>query len=136
MKIKTDNIFQVIELESSVKDVYKALTDADLLTRLTGMSARMDSHEGGVFFAWNNKCHGYMLRLIENRRIVQSWTHDQFPDGMYTTVIFDIEATETGCRVSFNHMGVPEESAGWLTESWKKDFWVPLTEHLEDRVLN
>ncbi len=136
MKIKTDNIFQVIELEAPVSEVYKALTDANLLTRLTGMSAQMDSHEGGVFHAWNNKCHGYIMRLITNKRIVQAWTHDQFQDGMYSTVIFDLEATETGSRVSFNHIGVPEESSGWLTESWKKDFWVPLTEHLEDKVMS
>jgi len=136
MKIKTDNIFQVIELEASVSEVYKALTDAELLTRLTGMSAQMDNEEGGRFHAWNNKSHGYIMRLIPERRIVQSWRHDDFPDGMYTVVIFDIESTEAGTRVSFNQLGVPEETAGWLTETWKKDFWVPLSEHLADKVLN
>ncbi len=136
MKIKTDNIFQVIELENTVSEVYKALTDASLLSRLTGMTAQMDSHEGGRFHAWNNKSHGYIMRLIENTRIVQSWRHDDFIDGYYSVVIFDLEATETGSRVSFNHIGVPEDSAGWLTETWKRDFWVPLSEHLSDKVLS
>jgi uncharacterized protein YndB with AHSA1/START domain len=136
MKIKTDNIFQVIELDNSVEEVYQALTDAALLSRLTGMSAQMDSHEGGTFHAWNNKAHGYMMRLIPNQRIVQSWRHDEFADGMYSIVIMDIEKTETGSRVSFNHIGVPEDSSGWLTETWKKDFWIPLSEHLADKVLN
>jgi activator of HSP90 ATPase len=136
MKIKTDNIFQVIELDSSVPDVYKALTDANLLTKLTGMAAKMDDNEGGKFMAWNNKCHGYILHLSANKRIVQSWTHDEFRVGMYTTVIFDIEEMEHGCRVSFNHIGVPEEHSGWLTEAWKKDFWIPLSEHLTDKVLS
>ncbi|MBX7052254.1 MAG: SRPBCC domain-containing protein [Flavobacteriales bacterium] len=136
MKIKTDNIFQVIELENSVEEAYKALTDAALLSRLTGMTAQMDSHEGGTFHAWNNKSHGYIMRLIPNQRIVQSWRHDEFPDGMYSIVIMDIEKTDTGCRVSFNHIGVPEDCSGWLTETWKKDFWIPLSEHLGDKVLN
>jgi activator of HSP90 ATPase len=136
MKIKTDNIFQVIELESPVTEVYKALTDASLLSRLTGMTAQMDSHEGGRFHAWNNKSHGYIMRLIENKRIVQSWRHDDFPDGMYSIVIFDLEQTESGSRVSFNHIGVPEDSSGWLTETWKRDFWVPLSEHLADKVFS
>lgn len=123
-------------MESSVSEVYKALTDASLLSRLTGMSAQMDSHEGGRFHAWNNKSHGYIMRLIQNKRIVQSWRHDDFPDGLYSIVMFDLESTETGSRVSFNHIGVPEDSSGWLTETWKRDFWVPLSEHLADKVLS
>jgi|JI6StandDraft_1071083.scaffolds.fasta_scaffold03195_12 activator of HSP90 ATPase len=136
MKIKTDNIFQVIELENTVTEVYQALTDPALLSRLTGMTAQMDTQEGGKFHAWNNKSHGVIMRLIENTRIVQSWRHDDFPDGFYSIVIFDMESTETGSRVSFNHIGVPEDSAGWLTETWKRDFWVPLKEHLSDKVLS
>ena len=135
MKIKTDNIFQVIELECSVVELYRALTDAKLLSKLTGMDAKMDTHVGGMFDAWDNRCHGYMLYLSENTRIVQAWRHNDFPDGMFSTVMFDLESTETGSRVSFNHIGVPEEASGWLTEAWRKDFWVPLTEHLSDKVV-
>lgn len=134
MKIKTDNIFQVIEIESSPDTIYQALTNPQLLTELTGMSAEMSSHEGGTFHAWNNRSHGYIMRLIPGKRIVQAWRHDAFEDGMYSTVIIDIEATESGSRVSFNHIGVPETESGWLTETWKKDFWNPLSEHLEQKV--
>ena len=134
MKNKTDNIFQVIELPCSAIDAYRALTDATLLSRLTGMSAEMDAREGGVFHAWNNRCHGYMLYLKQNTRIVQSWRHSDFQEGIYTTVFFDIETTEPGSRVSFNHVGVPEEASGWLTEAWRKDFWEPIIEHLSERV--
>ncbi len=136
MKIKTDNIFQVIELEAPVSEVYKALTDASLLSRLTGMTAQMDNFEGGKFHTWNNKSHGVIMRLIKDTRIVQSWRHDDFADGMYSIVIFDLEETESGSRVSFNQIGVPESSSGWLTETWKRDFWVPLSEHLSDKVLH
>jgi len=134
MKIKTDNIFQVIEIESGSETIYQALTNPELLTELTGMSAEMSSQEGGTFHAWNNRSHGYIMRLIPGKRIVQAWRHDAFEDGMYSTVIIDIESTETGSRVSFNHIGVPETESGWLTETWKKDFWNPLSEHLEQKV--
>lgn len=136
MKIKTDNIFQVIELECTAQEVYAALTDATIISRITGMSAAMDTHEGGTFHAWNNQCHGYVLHLKDNTRIVQAWRHNEFPEGMYTVVVFDIESTDTGSRVSFNHTGVPEEASGWLTEAWKKDFWTPISEHLGDKVLS
>jgi activator of HSP90 ATPase len=135
MKIKTDNIFQVIELDCSVNDAYKVLIDSQILSKLTGMTASMELHEGGVFHAWNNRCHGYMLHLKANTRIVQAWRHDDFPEGLYSIVVMDFEGTETGSRISFNQTGVPEEASGWLTEAWKKDFWVPISEHLNDKVL-
>ena len=136
MKIKTDNIFQVIELECSVSDAYNVLIDSEMLSKLTGMTASMELHEGGVFHAWNNRCHGYMLHLKANTRIVQAWRHDDFPEGLYSIVVMDFEGTETGSRISFNQTGVPEEASGWLTEAWKKDFWVPITEHLNDKVFS
>lgn len=136
MKIKTDNIFQVIELECAVSEVYKTLTDSALLSRVTGMTAQLETREGSTFSAWDNRCNGYMLHLKENTRIVQAWRHVDFPEGMYSIVTIDLETTETGSRVSFNHTGVPEDASGWLTETWKKDFWVPISEHLSDKVLS
>ena len=136
MKIKTDNIFQVIEIDAPTERVYQALTNPELLTKLTGMSAQMEAFEGGSFHTWNNKSHGMMMRLIPNQRIVQSWRHDDFEDGMYSIVVMDLESVEQGSRVSFNHIGVPENCSGWLTEAWKKDFWTPLSEHLESNLIS
>ena len=136
MKIKTDNIFQVVELECAVSEAFQVLISADMLSKLTGMTAAIELREGGSFHVWNNQCHGYMLHLSENTRIVQAWRHDDFPKGLYSIVIMDFEATETGSRISFNQTGVPEEASGWLTEAWKRDFWGPITEHLNDKVLS
>ena len=136
MKIKTDNIFQVVELECTVAEAFQVLINADLLSKLTGMTASIELREGGSFHVWNNRCHGYMLHLSENTRIVQAWRHDDFSNGLYTVVVMDFEATETGSRISFNQTGVPEEASGWLTEAWKRDFWGPIAEHLNDKVLS
>ena len=136
MKIKTDNIFQVIELECAVSEAFQVLISADLLSKLTGMTAAIELHVCGAFHVWNNRCHGYMLHLSDNNRIVQAWRHDDFPKGLYSIVIMDFETTETGSRISFNQTGVPEEASGWLTEVWKRDFWGPISEHLNDKVLS
>jgi activator of HSP90 ATPase len=77
-----------------------------------------------------------MLHFKTNTRIVQAWRHDDFPEGLYSIVVMDLETTESGSRISFNQTGVPEEASGWLTEAWKKDFWVPISEHLNDQVLS
>jgi activator of HSP90 ATPase len=129
MKIKTDNIFQVIELDIDNIQAYNSLLDANLLSKLTGMKAELDNKQGGLFTAWDKKCSGYYTFLAPGARIVQAWTHKEFQEGQFSTVILDIESTEHGCRISFNHIGVPEAAAGWLTETWRNDFWTPVQEH-------
>jgi activator of HSP90 ATPase len=129
MKIKTDNIFQVIELDVDVIQAYNTLLNADLLSKFTGMKAELEGSIGGQFTGWDNKCHGFYIYLETGKRIVQSWTHTAFPIGQFSTVLLDFEETEHGCRISFNHIGVPEQDAGWLTETWRHDFWTPFQEH-------
>ena len=75
MKIKTDNIFQVVELECSVSDAYRVLIDSEILSKLTGMTASIELREGGAFHAWNNRCHGYMLHFKTNTRIMTQYNN-------------------------------------------------------------
>lgn len=129
MKIKTDNIFKVIELDVQVEQAYKALLDGPLLSKLTRMKMEIEPKVGGAFSGWDNKCEGFFTFMENNRRFSLTWTHTEFPAGQFSTVIFDFESTEHGCRISFNHIGVPEEDAGWLTETWKNDYWTPVQDH-------
>lgn len=136
MKIKTDNIFQVTEIDADIPSVYEALMDEKVRTAFTGMAASIDRQVGGRFATWDGAATGITLYLKPNERIVQAWTHRDFAPGVYTTVVVDLEKPESGSgtRINFNHLGVPEEHAGWLTESWKKMIWIPLKEYLESKV--
>ncbi|MDZ4822612.1 MAG: SRPBCC domain-containing protein [Flavobacteriales bacterium] len=135
MKLKTDNIFQVVELEASPSDVFQALMDEKLHSCFTAMDARIDNREGGVFRTCANQNFGYTLFTETDKRIVQAWSHKDFPEGFFSTVFIDLEKTEHGTRLNLNHIGVPEEACGWLTEGWKKAYWEPLKEFLHDKAL-
>lgn len=134
MKIKTDNIFQITELEASASEVYKALVDEKLHAKFTGMKAHIDAKVGGHFDTTDGESFGFFVHLLENKKIVQAWTHRQFEPGTYTIVDIDLEETETGTRINFNHIGVPEQHSGWLTEGWKRIYWNPLKEFLDEKV--
>ena len=135
MKIKTDNIFQVVEFEAPVQEVYEALTKEQLHARFTGMPAQIENHVGGMFRTCGQFNFGYNLFLDENKRIVQAWSHKDFTQGFYSTVVMDFEKTENGTRINFNHLGVPEEHCGWLTEGWRKTYWEPLKNFLEVKLV-
>lgn len=134
MKIKTDNIFQVVELEASASDVFHAWMDEKIHARFTGSPARIENREGGRFES-GGICSGYTLFLEENKRIVQSITHKDFPAGLYSTVVIDLEKTEHGTRINLNHLGVPEECSGWMTETWKKSYLEPLRDFLGEKAV-
>jgi activator of HSP90 ATPase len=132
MKLKTDNIFQVIEIKSTPAKVYEALTVDRVHAEFTGMSASIIDAVGGAFEVTDGESFGYVVFLQVNKTIVKSWSHKSFMAGFFTTVHIDLEETPEGTRINFNHLGVPEEHSGWLTEGWKRIYWEPLKAYLED----
>lgn len=136
MKLKTDNIFQVVELECKVEEVYKAFMDEKLHAKFTHMKAHIEGHVGGTFETTDGESFGYLIHLKENKKIVMAWSHRSFTPGFYSIVDIELESTETGCRLNFNHLGVPEEHSGWLTEGWRRIYWEPLKEFLEEKVMH
>jgi activator of HSP90 ATPase len=132
MKLKTDNIFQVIEIKSTPAKVYEALTVESVHAEFTGMSASIIDAVGSAFEVTDGESFGYVVFLQKNKTIVKSWSHKSFMAGFFTTVHIDLEETPEGTRINFNHIGVPEEHSGWLTEGWKRIYWEPLKAYLED----
>lgn len=131
MKLSTENIYQVIDLPAAPAAVFEALLDQDAHVAFTGKDALIQPHEGGAFSLCNQNHTGYFLHIVQNKRLVLAWTHKKFPAGHFTTVDMRLSKTGQGetCLI-LNHIGVPEGDAGWMTESWTKSYWMPLTEHL------
>jgi activator of HSP90 ATPase len=134
MKLKTDNIFQVVELDCQPAEVYKALTDEKLHAKFTDMKAKIDCRVGGQFNTTDGESFGYVVFLEQDKTLVMAWSHKSFTPGFFTTVHIDLEPFEGGTRLNFNHIGVPEEHSGWLTEGWKRIYWDPLKEFIVDKV--
>lgn len=136
MKLKTDNIFQITELEVTPAKVYQTLMDARLHSTFTGMETTIDPVKGGHFTGFDGDASGYFLDLAKNKRIVQAWRHSEFPEGFFSVVHVDLEKTDKGTRINFNHIGVPEDSSGWLTDAWRKVYWNRLQEYFGENVVH
>lgn len=131
MKLKTDNIFQIIEINAPVEKVYAALIEEKQHAAFTGMSAKLDNKVGGTFVLTDGESFGYNVYLMKNKTIVQSWSHKSFVEGFFSTVHIDLVDNDGATVLNFNHIGVPEEHSGWLTEGWKRIYWEPLKAYLE-----
>lgn len=122
MKLKTENIFQITEVPANRSKVYEALTDAKIFFSITGLHAEFHSKPGTFFQSENKKVSGYYLTLEQDEYIVMAWRHAYFIRGIHTIIHIELTDMENGgTRIHFNHIGVPEEHAGWLTDHWRKD---------------
>ncbi len=131
MKLKTDNIFQIIEIKAPIQKVYEALINEKQHAEFTGMSAKIENTVGGHFEVTDGESFGYNVYLAKNKTLVQAWSHKSFTKGFFSTVHIELEEHDGTTMINFNHLGVPEEHSGWLTEGWKRIYWEPLKEYLE-----
>ena len=130
MKVKTENIFQITEIAAPRSKVYSALTDYKAFFAITGLQAEFKAEKGSVFESENKKVSGYFLASEENEYIVMTWRHAYFFRGIHTIVHIELTDMENGgTRIHFNHIGVPEEHAGWLTKHWKGEVWAMFQAH-------
>jgi len=136
MRVKTENIFQVIEIAASPTLIYNTYMDSKRHAAFTGMKANIELEVGGKFETCNSRNTGINLSLSKGKRIVQAWTHRDFPELQYSIVDITLEKTDQGTRVHFNHLAVPESCDGWLTEGWHKVYWEPLKKFLEKDLVN
>jgi activator of HSP90 ATPase len=66
------------------------------------------------------------LELVRNRRIVQAWRAGDWAAGVYSVARFELQAHEAGCRIVFDHTGIPSDDAKSLAEGWESHYWAPL----------
>jgi activator of HSP90 ATPase len=69
--------------------------------------------------------------LVPNQRIVQAWRLSQeFAEGTYSLVKFELKAMDSQTRVALDHTGFPEGHFDHLNEGWHSHYWEPLRKFL------
>jgi uncharacterized protein YndB with AHSA1/START domain len=110
--------------------VYRALLDADQHAAFTGAPAQITAEPGGAFACYGGRVHGRTLELVPERRIVQAWRSGDWPEGVWSTIRFELAAEGGGTRVSFDHDAVPDESQAHIDQGWHARYWEPLRDWL------
>lgn len=124
-------IHQTITIKASPDKIYGALTSAGEFSKMTGAPAEISQDEGGEFSCFAGQITGRHIELIPNSRIVQAWRAGAWPEGTYSIVKLDLEASGSSTTVSLEHAGFPEDAAEHLDGGWKKMYWEPLKDYLE-----
>lgn len=129
MSVKT--IKQSVTIKTTPHEVYEALMDSRKHAKFTGGKASISREVGGKFTAYDGYAEGVNVELVPDKKIVQTWRADDWPEGHYSTVTFSLTKTEGGTRLAFTQTGVPEEQFEDVGQGWRDYYWKPMKEMLE-----
>jgi activator of HSP90 ATPase len=128
--MKTKTIRQTVSFKAPPHEVYEAFMDSEKHRRFTGGAARISRKVGGKFTVFDGWATGSNQELIPDKLIVQSWRAAEWPEGHFSQLTLDLEATAAGTRLRLTQTGVPEEDAAAIRQGWTDYYWGPLKELL------
>jgi activator of HSP90 ATPase len=125
-------IKQSVSIKASAEQVYTAMTSADQFSKVTGAPAEISADEGGAFTCFGGEIAGLHIELLPNERIVQSWrVVNMWPEGVYSTVRFDLSESGDTTTITLEQTGHPDDATAHLEPGWHKMYWEPLKAYLE-----
>ena len=107
------------------KDIYTTLMDGKRHGALSGQPTKVSPREGGAFKVGHD-LEGKHLKLTKDKRIVQTWRANNWPEGVYSKATFALAKAAGGTRITFTQTGVPSQYYKEISSGWKAYYWVPL----------
>ena len=125
-------IKQRVFFKAKPHEIYEMLMDEKKHSEFTGDKAKISKKVGGKFSAYGKYIEGENLELKKDKIIVQKWRSTDFPKGHYSTVTFEINKNKEGTELIFTQEEVTDEEYEGLKDGWKKFYWEPMKELLEE----
>jgi activator of HSP90 ATPase len=129
--METKTIRQSVTIKASPHDVYEALMDSKQHAEFTGGRAAISRKVGGKFTAFDGYARGVNLELVPDKKIVQTWRAEDWPEGHYSKATFTFTKVEGGTKLTFTQTGVPEDQYASISQGWRDYYWAPMKEMLE-----
>jgi activator of HSP90 ATPase len=130
MKMKT--IHQIVTFKATPHDVYETLMDSKKHAKLVGAEARISKKVGTKFAIYDGEIEGVNLELVPDKKIVQSWRYNDWPEGHYSKATFLLEESQGGTKLTFTQTDVPEDKYEDVSQGWHDYYWQPMKEMLEN----
>jgi activator of HSP90 ATPase len=124
-------IRQSVIFKASPHEVFEALMDSNKHSEFTGEKASISREVGGEFIAYGEYIKGVNLELVPDKKIVQSWRGNDWPEGHYSRVTFFLDEVKEGTRLTFTQTGVPDEHYDEISQGWYDFYWTPMKKMLE-----
>ncbi len=126
VKFNTGEIRNSVAFVCTAPDIYRTLTERELLSAFTGGSAESDAKPGGKFSLFGGQVVGSFVQLVPDKRIRQKWRFKTWPDGHYSDVTFDVDQKEENTLVTLTQTGVPITDLERTKDGWERYYWTSI----------
>jgi activator of HSP90 ATPase len=126
-------IIQAVKINAPAHDVYEAFMDSRKHAEFTGGTARISRKVGGSFSVFDKYASGKNLELTQDKRIVQSWRAEDWPEGKLSKITITLKEARGVTTLGFKQTGVPDPFYRDISQGWKGYYWKPLKKMLEKR---
>src|SRR2546428_1195078 len=107
------------------KDIYATLMDSKRHGALSGQPTTVSPRVGGAFKVGHD-LEGKHLKLTKDKKIVQTWRANNWPQGLYSKATFALAKAAGGTRITFTQTGVPSQFYKEISTGWRDYYWKPL----------
>jgi len=111
------NIRQTYLIAAPVAEVWRALTDPDLIEEWSGADAEFEPTVGTEYALWDGSFCGKIVEVVPNQKLVQTWQPDywEIEDSLVT---FTLTPVGDQTRVDLLHEHVEEFDYEGTREGW------------------
>lgn len=107
------------------KDLYATIIEPARHGALFGQEVKISDREGAAFSVGHD-LEGKNLKLVKDKKIVQTWRANNWPAGVYSTATFAFTKAPGGAKVTFTQTGVPSQFYDEIATGWREYYWAPM----------
>ena len=124
-------IHQEVTIVASPRAIFDILTSSDRFAKMTGgRPADISKEAGGAFALFGGDIEGRNIELVPGKRVVQAWRSCAWPEGVFSLVTFQLNASGSTTTLVFDQVGYPESGQQSLTDGWHQMYWGPMNKML------
>jgi len=120
-------IHQEVTINAAPDAVYEILTRAERFAQMTGgREAHIDAEAGGAVSLFGGAISARNIELVRDARVVQAWRSNDWPEGVYSIVKFELADAGGKTRLTFDQAGHPDAATEMLEGGWHQMYWEPM----------
>lgn len=126
------NIRQSYLIAASPADVWRALTDPEMIAEWSGADAVFEPTVGAEYELWDGSFRGKIVEAIPNKKLVQTWQPDYWETDD-SIVTFTLTPVGGKTRVDLRHENVEAFDYEGTKEGWELYYLGAIKQMLEER---
>lgn len=125
-----DSLTLIWHFPVNSETIYRDWLSTKIHTLFTGGVAKIEPFVGGKHSAWDGYIWGETLALESGKKIVQSWTTSNFPDGHHPSQLeLQFEDEPGGCKLTLIHTDIPEGLGKEYEQGWHDNYYQPMMDY-------